>query len=389
MSPQTGVENMTKAMVVRSLIGVAVLAGLGGCAGERQETEGMREIPRNVRVLELQPSMVEEFFEVAGPVSPVRGADLAAEEIGPVVSIEVPKGAEVKEGQILLAQDRALLAAEMAAAEAARKTQDYNLDKVRRLHEAGKVSEIELLQAETAAAQARAQAEVAVRRHRRGAIRAPFDGVVVDRMVELGQYLAPGLPAVRVIDPYVLKLQAYLTDLQVPWVQPGQECRVALGDSPGEVSGTVSFVSLEADPATGKFRVEVRIPNPDLALRSGVIGRARLPKATTRGLAIPRDAVLAGRSGSQVFVVEGDRASLRSLELGADQGLMVVVESGLQAGDRLVVRGQRELRDGSLVAVTETAAARDGSLPTDPSVVRGADASGRIGSGDVAGGASR
>ncbi|MFH2052325.1 MAG: efflux RND transporter periplasmic adaptor subunit [bacterium] len=389
MSPQTGVENMTKAMVVRSLIGVAVLAGLGGCAGERQETEGVREIPRNVRVLELQPSMVEEFFEVAGPVGPVRGADLAAEEVGPVVSIEAPKGAEVKEGQILLAQDRSLLAAEMAAAEAARKTQDYNLDKVRRLHEAGKVSEIELLQAEAAAAQARAQADVAVRRHRRAAIRAPFDGVVVDRMVELGQYLAPGMPAVRVIDPYVLKLQAYLTDLQVPWVQPGQECRVALGDSPGEVSGTVSFVSLEADPATGKFRVEVRIPNPDLALRSGVIGRARLPKTTTRGLAIPRDAVLAGRSGAQVFVVEGDRARLRSLELGADQGLMVVVESGLQAGDRLVVRGQRELRDGSLVAVTQTAAARDGSLPTDPSVVRGAGASGRIGSGDTVGGGSR
>ncbi len=383
---------MTKAMVVRGLIGVAVmagLAGLAGCAGEPQESEGVREIPRNVRVLDLQPSTVEEFFEVAGPVGPVRGADLAAEEIGPVVSIEAPKGAEVKEGQILLAQDRTLLAAEMAAAEAARKTQDYNVEKVRKLYEAGKVSEIELLQAEAAAAQARAQAEVAVRRHRRAAIRAPFDGVVVDRMAELGQYLAPGMPAVRVIDPYVLKIEAYLTDLQVPWVQPGQECRVVLGDGPGAVSGTVFFVSLEADQATGKFRVEVRIPNPDLTLRSGVIGRARLPKTSTRGLAIPRDAVLAGRSGSQVFVVEGDRARLRSLELGADQGLMVLVESGLQAGDRLVVRGHRELRDGSLVAVTETAADRDGSLPTDPSVVRGTDASGRIGSDGAAGGGSR
>ena len=107
---------------------------------------------------------------------------------------------------------------------------------------------------------------------------------------------------------------------------------------------------------TGKFAVEIEIPNPDLRWQSGVIGRARLPKHRTADVvAVPRDAVLPGRAGPSVFVVEGDRARRRQVELGADQGLMVVVDRGLEPGEQLVVRGQRDLRDGSLVAVTETA----------------------------------
>ncbi len=68
-------------------------------------------------------------------------------------------------------------------------------------------------------------------------------------------------------------------------------------------------------------------------------------------------------------VVEGDRASRRDIVLGSDQGLMVIVESGLSAGEQLVVRGQRELIDGALVRITERTEAADGTLPTDPAEV--------------------
>ena len=106
-------------------------------------------------------------------------------------------------------------------------------------------------------------------------------------------------------------------------------------------------------------------------MHAGVIGRARLPKQTlTDAVIIPRDAVLPQGATPTAFVVEGDRARRRQLELGPDQGALVVVRGGLQSGDRLVVRGHRELRDGSLVNVTETATAADGSISGDPGTVR-------------------
>jgi len=354
----------------------AIFASLlvAGC-GEQDEAGEVTEVPRNVRVLRLGEESVAEFFEISGPVAPVRGTDLSAQESGPVVAIPVGKGEAVAKGNIILELERDILKSELDAAQAALAMQSYNVDKVRQLHEAGKVSRIELLTAESNYAQANALAGVLKERYDRAGIRAPFDGVVVDRYVELGQLVIPGQRVVRILDPYTLKLEAYLTDSQVQWVTVGESATIRLGENRETASGAVSWVGFEADRMTGKFKVEIEIPNADLKYHSGVIGRARLGKnLVTNVVAVPRDAVLPGRIGPTAFVVVDDRAVLRRLELGADQGLMVVVRAGLAPGENLVVRGHRDLRDGSLVRVTETATAADGTMPDDPANVAGTQA---------------
>lgn len=362
-------------MVTALALGLA----LGGCAAGDGEERASQEVPHNVRVLELGASTLTEYFEIAGPVTPVRAADLSAEESGPVVALGVDKGGAVAEGELIVEQERDILAAELAAAEADLQAQAYNVDKVRQLYDAGKVSRMELLNAESAHARARAGAEVSAVRHARAAISAPFAGVVVDRYVELGELVPPGRLVARVIDPYTLKIEAFLTDTQVGWVGRGDKARVVLGESGPVTVGTVTFIAPEASRTTGKFAVEIDIANDELRYRSGVIGRAQLPKHATEGaVAVPRDAVLEGRAGPTAYVVEDDRAHLRQLELGSFQGLMVIVESGLEPGDRLVVRGQRDLREGALVQVTETATAADGSLADDPAAVTAAGAGTRV-----------
>jgi len=362
-----------------ALVGMAAVGVLVAGCGEQSQTETPEEIPRNVRILTLGEESVAEFFEISGPVAPVRGTFLSAQESGPVVAIPVGKGEAVTKGKIILELERDILKAELEAAKAALAMQAYNVDKVRQLHEAGKVSRIELLTAESNYTQAKSVTGVLQERYDRAGIRAPFDGVVVDRYVELGQLVTPGQRVVRILDPYTLKLEAYLTDTQVQWVTVGEPATIKMGEARDTASGAVSWVGFEADRMTGKFKVEIEIPNSDLKYHSGVIGRARIGKnLVSNVVAIPRDAVLPGRVGPTAFVVVGDRAVLRRLELGADQGLMVVVESGLEKGEQLVVRGHRDLRDGSLVRVTETATASDGTTPDDPADVAGTQAGARI-----------
>ncbi|MBE0567450.1 MAG: efflux RND transporter periplasmic adaptor subunit, partial [Krumholzibacteria bacterium] len=293
---------MTKRWTMAGAV-LALLAGAAGCAPDAPSDAG-REIPRNVRVLELATGEVTEYFEIAGPVVPVRAADLGAQEHGPVVALGAARGAAVAAGALIVEQERDILGAELDAARASLATEAYNVDKVRQLHDAGKVSRIELLTAESQHAEALGRAEAARVRHERAAITAPFAGVLVDRHVELGELLVPGQPVARVIDPFVLKLEAFLTDGQVPWVHPGDRASVDLGEGGAATAGTVTFVSPEADRMTGKFAVEIEIPDPERRHRSGVIGRARLPKHRTAGaVAVPRDAVLPGRAGPSVFVV--------------------------------------------------------------------------------------
>lgn len=358
-------------------LAVVLAVAAGACSPQQQEDTGT-EVARNVRVLDLQPESLVEYFEISGPVSPVLGTDLSLEESGPVVALPVEKGQTVRKGDLLVEIDRKILKAEMASAQAQLEVAAFNADKVEQLYRAGKVSEYDYLSARTAQRQARAAADVAARRWERAGLTAPFDGMVTDRYVELGQLVLPGQTAVRLIDPATLELQGHLTATEVGWVRPGDAAQVRLGQGAGTVVGTVSWIGLEADPQTGKFRVEIRIPNEELRLHAGVIGRARLPKQRLDdAVVIPRDAVLPYRNTETAFVVEGDRARRRQLELGPDQGGLVQVLSGLQTGDRLVVRGQRELRDGSLVKITETATAADGSIPGDPGTVRAAVEVGR------------
>ena len=182
----------------------------------------------------------------------------------------------------------------------------------------------------------------------------------------------PGQPVARCIDPYTLKLEGYLTGNQISYAQVGVEAEVTLGDRNLPALGTITWVGLEADRQTGKFKVEIEIPNEDLQFRSGVIGRARIPKNINRDVVtVPRDAVIEGRHGAEAFIVRGDRAHRVAIVLGPDQGAMVIVLSGLQAQDQLVVRGHRDLVEGSLVNITERATSPDGSMETDPQAVGG------------------
>jgi len=373
---RNGTRTMTVLAAAVLLAGACLLTT--GCE-EKTTPRVNGEIPRNVRVLKLGSETIAEFFEISGPIAPVRGTDLSAQESGPVVSLPVDKGQAVAKGKTVLVVERDILKAELKAAEAALALESYNVDKVKQLHKAGKVSRIELLTAESSHAMADSRVNVLRERYERAGIKAPFDGVLVDRYVELGQLVIPGQRVARILDPYTLKIEAYLTDSQVQWVGVGDKATIKMGETRERAQGEVSWVGFEADRMTGKFKVEIEIPNPDLQFHSGVIGRARLEKnLVVDVVAIPRDAVLPGRTGPIVYIVEDDRAVIRRLKLGEDQGVMVVVRGGLEPGDLLVVRGQRDLREGSLVRVTETASDRDGSTANDPAEVLGSGSGTRI-----------
>lgn len=357
---------------------VATVAIVAGCQDPPRD-DSAREVPRNVRTMTLQTSPVVRYLELAGPVVPLRGADLSSEESGTLDRVVHDKGEPVAAGAPVMTLDRSLLAAELQAAAAQLELQSYNHERIVQLHEAGKVSELERLQSAAELASARSQRDVARTRHGRAAIKAPFAGIVADRHVEPGELVMPGMTVARVIDPYVLKLVGAATEQEVGELRAGMSAEVSLHGVAAPVAATVGWVGFEAAGGTGKFPVEIHVPNADLALRSGAIGRARVALATTSDLVvIPRDAVMVAEGVEQVYVVEGDRARRRLVELGPAQGLMVAIRDGLEPGDQLVVRGHRDLRDGGLVSVTEQVPYGDGTQDGDPDEIRAASAGTRI-----------
>lgn len=347
----------------------AVSASGLGCAAdnEAQGESATHEVPRNVRILKVERSDLKEFLDISGILRPVRGTDISTEESGVVESFPHEKGDLVSAGATVVLLDRDLLKAQMESAEAAKTLRQFNYDKTKELYDNNNVSGQEMLLVHTQNEQAKAEAEMARIRYERAAIASPFDGIVADRFVELGELVQAGMPVARVVDPYTLELVGSMTEVDVRFIERGSTVRVVVAGLERPLRGTVHWVGFEADPKTGKFPVEIRVDNPDLLVRPGVLGWARIDKATHENVvAIPRDAVVQ-RPGEQVVFVEREgRALERPVRLGADQGLLVVALAGVDAGDHLIVRGQRDLTDAALVAVQEVSESRDGTIPSDP-----------------------
>jgi HlyD family secretion protein len=210
----------------------------------------------------------------------------------------------------------------------------------------------DVAQAEAAARQAEAALRLARLQLQHTEVRAPLDGVVVERRVDPGEYAAPGVPLLTVADVSTVRVHLVVSETQIRAVRRRQEVRVTVDALPGrEFVGLVEAWSAAADPRTRSFVVKVRVPNPEGALRPGMFARGRLVVRSRQDVpAVPEQAV--GYEGSRpyVFVVDSGRARRRFVTVGLVSGGWAEVQ-GLVPGTPVVVAGQSLLRDGDPVTV--------------------------------------
>lgn len=186
-------------------------------------------------------------------------------------------------------------------------------------------------------------------------VRSPTAGVVQTRSVETGRYVQPGTVIATLLRREPLLLRFSVPETDVAPLATGQEVRFRLRGSRGEsYRATISLVAAAADPRDRMVAVTARIEDPSRTeLRPGAFAEIEIPVGgVQQAPVIPQTAIRPSDRGFLAFVVEDGIARERVLELGlrtADG--QVEVRSGLDVGERLVVRGAEALRDGAPVAI--------------------------------------
>ncbi len=349
---------------------MAALAGCGGAqAGEASASAGPgAEIGRRitVEVETLAPTAFTDYVRLTGTVEADRDVTVAAEESGVIRELYVEKGARVAAGQpIAKIDDRVLAAqAEQAAAEAALAKETW--ERQRRLWEEERIgTEIAYLRARYAAETADANARALAARLERTTIRAPVSGILDARFVEIGNMVAPGTPVARVVDSDPVKVVGGVPERFAGDVRRGGAVRITFDVLQGrEFEGRIAFVGTVVDAQSRTFPIEVEVPNPGGDIKPGMVANiSATRRAFDSVIAVPRDAVVRTEGGyiAYVAVEQGGRtiAEARPLQLGPAQMNRIVVESGLQAGDRLIVVGQQQVAAGDILEVV----AREGRAP--------------------------
>lgn len=199
-----------------------------------------------------------------------------------------------------------------------------------------------------------AAVKIAERQLRDTVIRAPFEGYVDKRLVNLGEYVRVQTPVMSVVRVDPLKVMAEIPEKMAPWIQDGQAVELLVDAYPETTfAGKVSRISPVVTSATRAFAFEALVPNADGRLKPGTFARVRITTAKVDQVLTLSASALQYRYGvNRVFVVAGDHLSMRELKVGERVGDRIEVVEGLKAGDEVANTGVDKLEDGVKVKVT-------------------------------------
>ena len=347
----------------RGTVVLAVAAAAACGAAEAGDTDMQAEpFVRliNVEVEPLAPQPFTEEIRLTSVAVANQDVLVSAEESGTIREFFVDRGDRVTLGQPIAKIDDRVLSAQVSQARAAAELAEQTWQRRRRLWEEEQVgSEIAYLEARYGAEQSAASLVALEERLANTVVRAPFAGIVEERMVDVGAMMSPGSVLVRLVDLEPIKVFAGVPERYAADVHVGDQAILSFDALGGEVQTVpIRYVGSTVNPQNRTFPIEVRLPNPDGLIKPQMVANMAVTRRSLQDvIVVPQEALVRVEDGYVLFVLaERDGvqvAEARRVRLGPARRNLVVIEEGVSAGDQLIVAGHRSVADGDRVNVVD------------------------------------
>jgi multidrug efflux pump subunit AcrA (membrane-fusion protein) len=379
---------MKRTLLAGAAIGVAATL-LAACGGADDTQPPVTAAPLAVRTTTVSQVRAQAWFDAGGVVAADESATIASRIVAPVRAVHVRAGDAVRAGDVLVTLDARDLSAQAREAGAASESAEHALAQARSeevsaaadqrlalawrtrmatLHERGSATAQEFDEAEARLASANArqtgaqaaveQAIARVASLRAGAeaaaitqsfttIRAPFAGIVTERLTDPGNLASPGVPLLRLDAAGPRRVEVSVDESRAAQVHPGDPVQVLI-EGAAPIDGRVSEVARTVTPDQRAFVVKVSLPR-EASPRTGTFARVRFRGATEPALVIPSESLRRQGQVTSVFVVQDGVARLRLVQVGETGDEGTHVQAGLDAGEVVVVDPPAVLLDGRRV----------------------------------------
>lgn len=291
-------------------------------------------------------------LRMSGTIDAERSTALSFAVPGTVDQVFVDVGQSVKRGQVVARLTPTSYEATLGIAKAQKVRAEDLARRLEPMHQHGTVPEVKWVEAQTSLESAQNAVEIARKNLNDTALRAPEDGVIARRNVEPGANVAPGVPALELVQTRIVRAIAPVPEDHIAKVRTGQPARVSVGALGREFTGEVYEVGVIANPLTRTYPVKITLENPDGVLKVGMVVDVFLPvPGETDSLVVPREAVRIDEQGTgTVFVVGPDqKVKQHHVKVVGFVGERIAIEGGPKEGDQVVVSGTPMLADGLTV----------------------------------------
>lgn len=357
-------------VLVLALVGglVAIKASQIGTlarAGEAAKQAGPP--PETVGSTTATQQRWEAQLTAVGSVAARKGVTISNDAPGIVTSIGFDSGEQVKSGAVLVRLDTSVEQAQLASALSRLQLAETTLARTRALSRERVTTEAELDTAEATLEGARAEVSTLRAQIGRKVVVAPFSGRLGMRLVNVGQYLAPGSEITTLQSEEEEFVDFQLPQQQLPVVHVGLLVKITATDAGIDTQGTVVAVDPTVDPRTRSFQVRASTKDTEERLRPGMFVNVSVGLGQSNEIvAVPVTSVVYAPYGDSVFVIEDDESSRTGkvarqqfVQLGEARGDFVAIDKGLQGGEPLVAEGAFKLRNGSPITI-------DNAVDLDP-----------------------
>jgi len=303
-----------------------------------------------VEVAQVGLREISSYYVTTATLEPEKKVDILAKMADEVANIRVEEGDVVTKGQLLCRLNDNEQKVALAGAEINRDQRKADFDRIESMYKQTLISETEFLESKYQYELAVNAYEAASVRYEYTRIRAPFDGVITERLVDVGENVAVGTRLFVLADTDPLRMSMYLPEAEVKTIRKGQVVYIVPDANPDKrFSGTVVRVAPEVDQRTGTIKVTAETRGGGIP---GSFVRVRIVTDTRPStLTLPRRGVVSDAGDRFVFVAEADTVRKVEVLVGyEDEGYAEILE-GLQEGDSVVVAGAGGVRTGTKIKI--------------------------------------
>jgi membrane fusion protein (multidrug efflux system) len=318
-----------------------------------------------VAVAQAAAGPIASYYRATATLEAEKEAQVLARVAGVVEAIVAEEGDRVEEGDPLLRIDNGEYRLRLDQAEAATVNLKSRFDRLAQMREQELATDEEYQAARSDLAGAEADEGLARLNLSYTTVRAPFDGAVTQRLVDVGQNLGVGDPLFVVSDFEPLLARVHVPSREFKKLRPDQQVELVLDSSGERLHGRIKLISPVIDPASGTIKLTVEVPAYPAGTRPGDFAQVNIvTERRENAVLVPRVAVVTDKSEKIVFAVTGGdqpTAERRVVTVGFTDDRHAEITAGLAAGETIVVKGQRSLKHATPLKILEGDAPEAGS----------------------------
>lgn len=354
-------RQMSKILTASLLV---TIFGLAGCSEEAEQTKESSAQVFKAHVQTVELGEIPLMAVVPGAIVPEQKAQISSRLIGYIKELEVKVGQTVKRGQLLFSIDSADINSQIVQANAGYQQAIASLndakldyDRFTQLYKEESVSKqqydkmrLQYSIAQQNVAAAKSALNQAKEQLNYANVKAPFDGVIVDKMAVAGDLASPGKPIVVIENTASLIVQTEVAGDLFAVIKMGDEASVLVEGQSGPLVGTIYTLVSSANPKTRTHTVKLSLPLIH-DVNSGTFARVSFKRDVRQTMMVPKSAIV-NRAGIEgVFVNEKGKAFFRMVRTGMEIGDKVEIQAGLALGEQVIVDNNQSILNGDIVEI--------------------------------------